>query len=36
MKHLTPFMSVTGLESGSVSKTVMEHIARNGGPFCPP
>ena len=29
-------VSVAGLESGSVAKTVTEHIARNGGPFCPP
>jgi RHS repeat-associated protein len=29
-------VSVGGLESGSVAKTVMTHLAESGGPFCPP
>jgi hypothetical protein len=29
-------VSVAGLESGGVAKTVMTHLANTGGPFCPP
>jgi RHS repeat-associated protein len=29
-------VSVSGLESGSVAKTVMTHLKESGGPFCPP
>jgi len=29
-------VSVQGLESGKVAKTVMNHIIESGGPFCPP
>jgi RHS repeat-associated protein len=29
-------LSVSGLDSGRVAKTVMEHLAESGGPFCAP
>jgi hypothetical protein len=29
-------ISVSGLDSNSVAKTVMTHLTESGGPFCPP